>query len=134
MGFDVDFINSVQFSNHTGYKGGFKGQRLNAEELNDLFNGLRQNNLLNYTQLLTGYVGDKTFLNKLADFIEELKASNPNLVYLCDPVLGDDGKLYVAKELVDIYLKRILPQANIITPNLFELELEEKQFRTCFSF
>jgi pyridoxine kinase len=82
--------------------------------------------------LLTGYVGDKTFLNKLADFIEELKVSNPNLVYLCDPVLGDDGKLYVAKELVDIYLKRILPQANIITPNLFELELEEKHFKPVF--
>ena len=54
LGFDVDFINSVQFSNHTGYKGGFKGQRLNSDELNDLFNGLRQNNLLSYTHLLTG--------------------------------------------------------------------------------
>jgi len=122
LGFDVDFVNSVQFSNHTQYAH-FKGQRLNAQELNDLFEGLRLNSLLNYTHLLTGYVGDVTFLNKLADLIEEIKAKNPNLVYLCDPVLGDNGKLYVPKELVSVFLSRIIPKANIITPNLFELEI-----------
>ena len=80
LGFEVDFVNSVQFSNHTQYKC-FKGQRLNSDELSDLFDGLRRNDLLNYTHLLTGYVGDKTFLNKLADLVEELKDKNPNLVY-----------------------------------------------------
>lgn len=124
LGFDVDFINSVQFSNHTGYQGGFRGQRLDSNQLDDLFQGLEQNNLLNdYTHLLTGYVGSATFLNKLANLILDLKKANPNLVYLCDPVLGDHGKLYVAEELIDIYIKRLLPLANIITPNLFELEL-----------
>jgi pyridoxine kinase len=32
LGFDVDTINSVQFSNHTGY-GYWKGQVLNEKEL-----------------------------------------------------------------------------------------------------
>lgn len=122
LGFEVDFINSVQFSNHTQYKC-FKGQRLNSTELDELYTGLKQNNLLEYSHLLTGYVGNATFLNKLADIVEELKTKNPKLVYLCDPVLGDNGKLYVPEELVEIYLNRILPNANIITPNLFELEL-----------
>lgn len=53
LGFEVDFINSVQFSNHTQYKT-FKGQRLNSDELEELFNGLRENNLIDYTHLLTG--------------------------------------------------------------------------------
>jgi pyridoxine kinase len=53
LGFDVDFINSVQFSNHTGYKN-LKGQRLSSDELNELFEGLKLNNLANYTHLLTG--------------------------------------------------------------------------------
>lgn len=123
LGFEVDFINSVQFSNHTGYKHGFKGQRLNHDELEQLIEGLKQNELLDYTHLLTGYVGDATFLNKLADLIDELKTKNPDLIYLCDPVLGDDGALYVPKELIEIYIERIIPKANIITPNLFELEL-----------
>ena len=120
--FEVDYINSVQFSNHTQYKC-FKGQRLNADELADLIEGLKKNDLLNYTHLLTGYVGDKTFLNKLADLVEELKAKNPNIIYLCDPVLGDNGKLYVPEELVSIYVNRIIPKADIITPNIFELEM-----------
>ncbi|CAF0898403.1 unnamed protein product [Brachionus calyciflorus] len=122
LGFEVDFINSVQFSNHTQYKC-FKGQRLNSDELNELFEGLRQNDLLDYTHLLTGYVGNPNFLNKLGDLIEELKKKNPNLIYLCDPVLGDNGKLYVSQDLISIYLERILPKANIITPNVFELEI-----------
>lgn len=53
LGFDVDFINSVQFSNHTQYKN-FKGQRLNSDELAELFDGLRLNSLLDYSHLLTG--------------------------------------------------------------------------------
>lgn len=121
LGFDVDFINSVQFSNHTGYKN-LKGQRLSSSELNDLFEGLKLNNLANFTHLLTGYARDAAYLNKLADIANELKQNNPNLVYLCDPVLGDHGDWYVPKELLPIYKERLLPIADIITPNAFELE------------
>jgi pyridoxine kinase len=53
LGFDVDPINSVQFSNHTGY-GYFTGQRLGGQELLDLISGLEKNNLLKYSHLLTG--------------------------------------------------------------------------------
>ncbi|CAG7720813.1 unnamed protein product, partial [Allacma fusca] len=48
----VDFINSVQFSNHTGY-GQWKGQVLNDVDLDDLFEGLKMNNLTTYDSLLT---------------------------------------------------------------------------------
>lgn len=122
LGFEVDNINSVQFSNQTGYKS-FRGQRLDSEDLSDLYLGLKENELLNYSHVLTGYVGNEAFLNKLADIIAELKQKNPNIVYLCDPVLGDNDKLYVPEGLIKIYIDRVIPLANIITPNLFELEL-----------
>jgi len=32
-----------------------------------------------------------------------LREGNPELVYVCDPVLGDAGKLYVPAELVEAY-------------------------------
>ncbi len=54
MDFEVDFINSVQFSNQTGYKS-FRGQRLDSNDLAELYLGLKENDLLNYTHLLTGY-------------------------------------------------------------------------------
>jgi pyridoxine kinase len=53
LGFDVDPINSVQFSNHTGYPT-FRGQVLNGSQLWDLIEGLAENDLLHYTHLLTG--------------------------------------------------------------------------------
>ncbi|XP_070517716.1 pyridoxal kinase isoform X2 [Cardiocondyla obscurior] len=122
LGFEVDVINSVQLSNHTGYKV-FKGQVLNDKDLEDLVDGLTQNGLDNYTHLLTGYIGSASFLKRVALVITALKAKNPNLIYVCDPVMGDNGKLYVPEALKDIYKNEIVPLADVITPNQFELEL-----------
>ncbi|XP_057324923.1 pyridoxal kinase [Microplitis mediator] len=122
LGFEVDAINSVQLSNHTGYKV-TKGDILNDKNLSQLVDGLVANDLHHYSHLLTGYVGSASFLEHIAQLIPVLKTKNPNLIYLCDPVLGDDGKLYVPEELIEIYKKKIVPLADIITPNQFELEL-----------
>ncbi|XP_051176734.1 pyridoxal kinase [Leptopilina boulardi] len=122
LGFEVDAINSVQLSNHTGYKV-FKGQVLNDHDLDVLIDGLMENDLTEYTHLLTGYVGSSSFLKKIIQVVKALKVKNPDLIYVCDPVMGDDGKMYVPEELKDIYKNDILPLADIITPNQFELEL-----------
>ncbi|XP_011169541.2 pyridoxal kinase [Solenopsis invicta] len=122
LGFEVDAINSVQLSNHTGYKV-FKGQVLNDKDLEDLVDGLVQNDLNNYTHLLTGYIGSASFLKRVALLVTTLKAKNPNLMYVCDPVMGDNDKLYVPEALKEIYKKEIVPLADVVTPNQFELEL-----------
>jgi pyridoxine kinase len=121
-GYDVSTINSVQFSNHTGY-GKWKGQVLNAEDVADLFEGLRINNLLNFSFVLTGYIGSESFLQKVGDTVKEMKTRNPSVTFVCDPVMGDNGKLYVSEKLVPVYRTAIIEQADIITPNQFELEL-----------
>lgn len=122
LGFEVDVINSVQLSNHTGYKV-FKGQVLNDKDLEDIIDCLVENNLDNYTYLLTGYVGSASFLKKIAEVVHILKRKNPDLIYVCDPVMGDNGKMYVPEALKEIYIKEIVPLADIIIPNQFELEL-----------
>ncbi|EEC09100.1 pyridoxine kinase, putative, partial [Ixodes scapularis] len=120
LGFEVDFINSVQFSNHTGYPV-YKGQVLNAEELVELYEGLKLNRINKYSHVLTGYVASESFLNKVADIVQELKEDNPSLMYVCDPVMGDNGKLYVPPGLVSIYRERLVLLADVVTPNQFEL-------------
>lgn len=80
LGFEVDVINSVQFSNHTGYKL-FKGQVLSDKDLSDLMEGLRVNGLDFYSHLLTGYVGNPSFLNQIASVIRHVKKVNPQLIY-----------------------------------------------------
>ncbi|KAK7290184.1 hypothetical protein RIF29_04419 [Crotalaria pallida] len=122
LGFDVDPINSVQFSNHTGYPS-FKGQVLNGEQLWELIEGLEGNDLLYYTHLLTGYIGSVSFLNTVMEVVNKLRSINPELTYVCDPVLGDQGKLYVPQELVSVYREKVVPVASMLTPNQFEAEL-----------
>ncbi|CAC5376074.1 pdxK [Mytilus coruscus] len=121
LGFDVSTINSVQFSNHTGY-GKFKGQVLNDDDVECLYEGLKENNIHNFTHLLTGYIGSKSFLQKVGDIIKDMKITNPTLTYVCDPVMGDNGKMYVPKELLPVYKETILPLADIITPNQYEAD------------
>ena len=93
LGFEVDPINSVQFSNHTGYSNGFRGQVLQGDQLWELVEGLDANELLSYTHLLTGYIGSKSFLETVLRVLRRLREVNPDLIYVCDPVLGDNGKL-----------------------------------------
>ena len=124
LGLDVDPVNSVQFSNHTGYSAGFTGDRLSGEQLATLVAGLEKNALLaGFTHLLTGYIGDVSFLRHLLAVVAKLRQVNPDLVYVCDPVMGDDGKLYVPDELVAIYREDVVGLATILTPNQFECEL-----------
>ncbi|XP_039293667.1 pyridoxal kinase [Nilaparvata lugens] len=122
LGFEVDAINSVQLSNHTGYTI-VKGQILNEKNLDDLISGLIENSLHDYSHLLTGYVGSPTFLTEISKTVGELRKKNPKLVYVCDPVMGDNGRMYVPESLLEIYKTCIIPLADIITPNHYELEL-----------
>lgn len=119
-------MNSVQFSNHTGYTH-WKGQVLNAEELQELYEGLKLNGVTKYDYVLTGYMRDSSFLARTVDIVQELKKQNPNLIYVCDPVLGDkwngEGSMYVPEELLPVYKDLVVPVADIITPNQFEAEL-----------
>jgi len=117
-GFEVNSINSVQFSNHTGYNNGIKGQVLSGDDLKNLVDGLDNNNLLNgYTHMCTGYIGSLTFLNSIASVVDRVQEKNPDLKYICDPVMGDDGKFYVPEVLVESFRSVIIPKAYMITPN-----------------
>lgn len=81
LGFDVDAINSVHFSNHTGYEY-VKGQVLSDKELHEVFEGLKQNELLDsYSHLLTGYIGKDSFLSEVAAIVKAMRRANPNLIY-----------------------------------------------------
>jgi pyridoxine kinase len=107
---------------HSGYKGGFKGQRLDGDGLWELFEGLKANSLLAYSHVLTGFIGTPTFLQTVGKIVLELKTVNPALTYLCDPVLGDNGELYVPREFVQLYKDVLVPLCDIMTPNQTEAE------------
>mmetsp|Transcript_6627 Transcript_6627/g.6934 ORF Transcript_6627/g.6934 Transcript_6627/m.6934 type:complete len:344 (+) Transcript_6627:34-1065(+) len=122
LGFDADFINSVNFSNHTKYPL-IKGTVMTGNELETVVQGLEANYLLDYDYLLTGYIGSESFLSSILQVLDKIKINNPNVRYVCDPVLGDNGRYYVPPALVDIFRTVVVPRAYMITPNQFEAEL-----------
>lgn len=120
LGFETDPINSCQLSNHTGYSL-FTGRKANGEEIASLADGLERNGFLcQYSHVLTGYMSSVSFLEETATLIGKMKKANPKLVFVCDPVLGDDGRLYMPKEFIPIYRDRMLPMASVLTPNQTE--------------
>jgi pyridoxine kinase len=120
----VDVVNSVQFSNHTGYQKGWTGDVLNGDQLRSILTGLEQNDLLqDVGHLLTGYIGSESFLTAVLQVLTTLRKDGKNKVrFICDPVLGDGGKFYVPEELVQVYRERVIPLADVVTPNQFEVE------------
>jgi pyridoxine kinase len=127
LGFEVDIINSVHFSNHTGYPNKWEGDVLDGTKLLKLIDGLDRNGLLDcglIDHMLTGYIGSESFLCSVVTIVKKLRSLNPKTFrFVCDPVLGDAGKLYVPSELVDIYRKEVLPLSDVATPNQFEAEV-----------
>lgn len=72
--------------------------------------------------VLSGYLGDAGQAEAVASLVSAVKARNPGALYLCDPVMGDAGGLYVAEKTAFAMRDLLMPLADIATPNRFELE------------
>ncbi|WP_284756776.1 pyridoxal kinase PdxY [Agrobacterium sp. fls2-241-TYG-188a] len=71
--------------------------------------------------ILTGYFGSAEQVRSVAKLIREMKERNPDLLYLCDPVMGDKGGLYVPVETAQAIRDELVPLAAVATPNRYEL-------------
>lgn len=72
--------------------------------------------------IMTGYLGAPEHAEIVAHLIKRIKFINSDTVYLCDPVMGDAGRLYVPNAIAESIRDHLVPLADIITPNAFELE------------
>jgi len=72
--------------------------------------------------VLSGYLGDAAQADAVASLVRSVKRRNPDALYLCDPVMGDRGGLYVPQEVAAAQRDLLMPLADIATPNRFELE------------
>ena len=124
LGFDVWPVNTVQLGHHPGY-GRFSGYIVEPERLALIVEGvLEQAPLADCAGLLSGYLGDAATVDLVIRAREVIRSQRPDLVYLLDPVIGDDGPGVFVREAVPAAIKgRLLPLADIITPNRFELAL-----------
>lgn len=71
--------------------------------------------------VLSGYLGEASQADAIADLVGAVKARNPGALYVCDPVMGDSGGLYVPEATAKALRDRLMPLADIATPNRYEL-------------
>ncbi len=117
MGHEVWHLPTVLFSNHPGH-GGFGGGSVQIAFQNQLLDGLLARNFLaDCAAVHTGYLGQ---VDSIDVALRATDAARDSLL-LCDPVLGDEGKLYVSEDLAAALRQRLLPRADLVTPNRFEL-------------
>ena len=70
--------------------------------------------------VMSGYLGSVEQIAAVAQLIDKLKAANPEALYLCDPVMGDENGLYISQDIAEAIRDQLVPRADIITPNRFE--------------
>jgi pyridoxine kinase len=128
IGVEVWPVNTVHFSNHTGY-GAWRGTVLTAETVADVIQGIDERGVLHECDgVLSGYMGDASLGVVILDAVDRVKKANPNAVYCCDPVLGDIGRGFFVRPGIPEFMRdRAVPAATLVTPNQFELEYLSKQ-------
>ena len=123
LGVEVWAINTVQFSNHTGY-GHWTGQVYSGQSVRDLVDGIAARDVLRRCDaVLSGYMGDAAIGDAILHAVGRAREANPNALYCCDPVIGDtDTGVYVRPGIEAFLRDHALAQADVATPNRFEVE------------
>ncbi|WBU65381.1 pyridoxal kinase [Paracoccus aerodenitrificans] len=121
-GLEVAAVPTVVFSNTPDYPT-LRGRAMPPDFFADLLRGAWERGLPERAGfILSGYIGSPEVAAQIADFVAEAKERNPALIYVCDPVMGDAGPgLYVPASIASAMRDRLLPMADIATPNPFEL-------------
>ncbi|ACJ01273.1 pyridoxal kinase PdxY [Rhodospirillum centenum] len=123
LGCEAIAVNTVQFSNHTGY-GAWTGTVFPPDHVAEILAGVEaRGGLAGCDAVLTGYMGDAALGAVVLDAVVRVKALNRRAVWCCDPVMGDVGRgFFVRPGIPEFFRDRAVPLADVITPNQFELE------------
>jgi pyridoxine kinase len=123
LGCETWSLNTVAFSNHTGYEK-WRGEIVPAGKIASLFEGITELGVLSRCDaVLSGYLGEVETGPVLLDIVARVKAANPRALFCCDPVMGDTGLgYYVRAGIPEFFRDRALALADVVTPNRFELE------------
>jgi pyridoxine kinase len=121
LGHEVWAIPTVLLSSHAGYQN-VGGESLSADLLRRLVDGLDANGWLGRCDaVISGYLGHADHADVVGDAVARVKHANPKAIYCLDPVFGDGGRAYAKPGVAEAMARTLLPLADIVTPNAFEL-------------
>ena len=122
LGVEVWPVSTVLFSNHTGY-GEWRGPLVAPDDVRDVITGIGQRGAFpEVDAVLPGYQGGTQIGDVILDAVAQVKAANPSAIYACDPVMGNaKSGCFVHPDIPVLLRERVVPKADLITPNQFEL-------------
>ncbi len=123
LGIEVVTVPTVFLAHHPGH-GPPAALPVAARDVAELLCGLaRSGRLRTIDAMLTGYLGDAATGEAVLGFLAGLRGEGRSPLWLCDPVMGDDGRgFFVRPGLPELFRDRAVPAADVVTPNRFELE------------
>lgn len=122
MGVEVLPVYTVNFSNHTGY-GSWRGPMISPADVQEVIAGIGDRGVFpKIDAVLSGYQGSEGIAEVIIDAVGKIKAENPKAIYTCDPVMGNaKSGCFVAETIPELLRSQVVPIADVITPNQFEL-------------
>jgi pyridoxine kinase len=114
-------VDTVQLAMHPGH-GLRAGGSITDEDFSSLLDGIsRLDRWSSFAGIMTGYMGSQGQVDSATRAIADFRRNHPDAPVLVDPVAGDHGRLYVDEDLAAAMADMLIDQAEIITPNAFEL-------------
>jgi pyridoxine kinase len=121
LGHEVWAVPTVILSSHAGYPK-VEGETVSPDLMRRLIAGLDANGWLDRCgAVLSGYLGSAEQADVVGEAVRRVKTVNPSAIYCLDPVFGDDGRAYAKRGVAEAMARTLLPLADIVTPNAFEL-------------
>ena len=114
MGHETLVLPTVLLGRHPGW-GAPGGGAVGTDHLASMWEAVRAQDL-HIDAVLTGYFAEPSQVELAARIVDEVRPAT----VMCDPVIGDDGGLYVAEAVARAIRDRLVPRAHIVTPNLWE--------------
>lgn len=124
-GFRADLVPTVVMGRHPG-QGAPGGGPVSAQTLASCLDAMLDQGRADAADaILTGYFSHPAQVEAAARFITAARRRNRALTVLVDPILGDGdertGRLYIPEATAVAIRDQLVPLADVITPNLFEL-------------
>lgn len=122
LGHDVVQLPTIVLSNHPGLPH-VAGEKVDSDLLLKMLEALNANGLLdNITAILTGYLPTESHVAVAREAVRLVRQKNEAAVFVCDPIVGDDPEgLYLPQPAAVAIRDQLVPLADILTPNRFEL-------------
>ena len=120
LGVEAVVLPTTLMGRHPGW-GKPGGGATDVALLRDIWAGVVAQNI-KFDAVLTGYMGELAHIELGVEIIEHIKIRNPKALIAVDPVMGDHGQLYISEDRADAITDRLIPIADFITPNTWELD------------